>query len=81
MKKLSIVAVILTALVSCKKETKTVTQIDPKTGEVIAKFDFSQLTKQNTKGEDDVLNGIAFKGNNMLVTGKNWSKIYEVKIE
>lgn len=56
-------------------------KIDPKTGEVIAKFDFSQLTKQNTKGEDDVLNGIAFKGNNMLVTGKNWSKIYEVKIE
>jgi glutamine cyclotransferase len=56
-------------------------KIDPKTGEVIGKFDFSKLTKQNTKGEDDVLNGIAFKGNNMLVTGKNWSKIYEVKIE
>lgn len=56
-------------------------KIDPKTGEVLGKFDFSELTKQNTKGEDDVLNGIAFKGNNMLVTGKNWSKIYEVKIE
>lgn len=35
MKKLSIVAVILTALVSCKKETKTVTQIDPKTGDTV----------------------------------------------
>lgn len=56
-------------------------KINPKTGEVLGKFDFSELTKQNTKGEDDVLNGIAFKGNNMLVTGKNWSKIYEVKIE
>lgn len=56
-------------------------KIDPKTGEVIGKFDFSAIAKQNTKGEDDVLNGIAFKGNNMLVTGKNWSKIYEVKIE
>jgi hypothetical protein len=44
-------------------------------------FDFSTLVSQNTKGEDDVLNGIAFKGNNMLVTGKNWSKLYEVKIE
>ena len=30
---------------------------------------------------DDVLNGIAFKGENMLVTGKKWDKIYEVKIK
>lgn len=35
MKKLSIVAVILTTLISCKKETKTVTQVDPKTGDTI----------------------------------------------
>lgn len=26
------------------------------------------------------LMGFAFKGENMLVTGKNWDKIYEVKI-
>lgn len=35
MKKLSVIAIILTALVSCKKETKTVTQIDPKTGDTV----------------------------------------------
>ncbi|WP_312901102.1 glutaminyl-peptide cyclotransferase, partial [Chryseobacterium taichungense] len=34
-----------------------------------------------TKGSDDVLNGIAFKGDNMLVTGKNWPKIYEVAVK
>ena len=56
-------------------------KIDPKTGEVVGKFDFSLLATQNTKGTDDVLNGIAFKGDNMLITGKNWSKIYEVKIK
>lgn len=56
-------------------------KINPKTGEVTGKIDFSALTKQNTKGEDDVLNGIAFKGENMLVTGKYWSKIYEVKLK
>lgn len=56
-------------------------KIDPKTGEVVGKFDFSLLATQNTKGTDDVLNGIAFKGDHMLVTGKNWSKIYEVKIK
>ena len=56
-------------------------KIDPKTGEVVAKLDFTLLAAQNTKGSDDVLNGIAFKGDNMLVTGKNWSKIYEIKIK
>ena len=35
-------------------------KIDPKTGEVVGKFDFTALVKQNTKGEDDVLNGIAY---------------------
>jgi glutamine cyclotransferase len=30
---------------------------------------------------EHVLNGIAFKGENMLITGKNWSKIYEIAIK
>ncbi|SHK04260.1 glutaminyl-peptide cyclotransferase [Epilithonimonas mollis] len=53
-------------------------QINPANGEVTGIMDFTNIVKQNTTGNDDVLNGIAFKGNNMLVTGKNWSKIYEV---
>lgn len=56
-------------------------KINPANGEVIGKFDFSQLSEKHTKGEDDVLNGIAFKGDNMLVTGKNWPTIYEVAIK
>ncbi|QIG90560.1 glutaminyl-peptide cyclotransferase [Chryseobacterium sp. POL2] len=56
-------------------------KINPKNGEVVGKFDFTNIAKENTTGTDDVLNGIAFKGDNMLVTGKNWSKIYEVKIK
>lgn len=56
-------------------------KINPKNGEVVGKFDFTEISKDNTKGTDDVLNGIAFKGENMLVTGKNWPKIYEVKIK
>lgn len=54
-------------------------KIDPKNGEVVGKFNFETLTKQHTKGSDDVLNGIAFKGENMIITGKNWPKMYEVK--
>jgi len=56
-------------------------KINPANGEVVGKFDFSDIAKKNTKGENDVLNGIAFKGDNMLVTGKNWPTIYEVAIK
>ena len=55
-------------------------KIDPKTGEVAAKFDFSEIAAKHTVNTDAVLNGIAFKGDHMLVTGKNWPVIYEVEI-
>lgn len=58
-----------------------VLKINPENGEVVAKIDFSEIYKKHTKGQDDVLNGIAFKGENMLITGKNWDKIYEIKIK
>ncbi len=57
-------------------------KINPKTGEAVGKFDFTKITEENTKEDKEhVLNGIAFKGENMLVTGKNWPKIYEVAIK
>ena len=57
-------------------------KINPLTGEVVGTFDFTQLTKENDQGDSEhVLNGIAFKGENMLVTGKNWPKIYEVQFK
>lgn len=56
-------------------------KINPANGEVVGKFDFSEIAKKHTTNEDDVLNGIAFKGENMLVTGKYWDKIYEVVIK
>ncbi|WP_042722931.1 glutaminyl-peptide cyclotransferase [Flavobacterium sp. B17] len=57
-------------------------KINPRTGETVGKFDFTKITEENTKDDKEhVLNGIAFKGENMLVTGKNWPKIYEVAIQ
>lgn len=56
-------------------------KINPKNGEVVGKFDFTAIAKNHTKGADDVLNGIAFKGDNMIITGKNWDKMYEVAIK
>ena len=57
-------------------------KINPANGEVVGKFDFSKLADPFTDVDSEhVLNGIAFKGDNMLVTGKNWSKIYEVALK
>lgn len=57
-------------------------KINPVTGETVGKFDFTKITEENTKNDSEsVLNGIAFKGDHMLVTGKKWSKIYEVAIK
>jgi glutamine cyclotransferase len=62
--------------------TPYILKIDPATGEVVGKFDFTEITGKNTQDNSEhVLNGIAFKGENMLVTGKNWTKIYEVAIK
>lgn len=58
-----------------------VLKINPANGEVVGKFDFTAIAEKHNKGTDDVLNGIAFKGDNMLITGKNWPKIYEVAIK
>lgn len=61
-------------------------KINPETGEVVSKIDFTKIAEENKSGNaeadrDNVLNGIAFKGDNMLVTGKRWNKIYEVSLK
>ena len=56
-------------------------KINPANGEVVAKMDLSEIAKKHTTNTDDVLNGITFKGDNMLVTGKNWDKMYEIKLK
>jgi glutamine cyclotransferase len=58
-------------------------KIDPATGNVVAKMDLSALIKQEklTNPNAEHLNGIAYnpQTNKVYVTGKNWSKIYEVQ--
>lgn len=58
-------------------------KINPKNGEVVGKIDLSEIVNKIPLNEDkeNVLNGIAFKGDHMLITGKNWSKIYEIAIK
>jgi glutamine cyclotransferase len=57
--------------------------INPKNGEVEGVIDFSGL-KEKVKDHNglDVLNGIAYsdKRQTFFITGKNWSKLFEIKI-
>jgi len=60
--------------------------INPNTGKVEGVIDLRELKKEILKeqqlDEDEVLNGIAFdkENNRLFVTGKHWSKLYEIEI-
>lgn len=58
--------------------------IDPKTGAVEGVINLSDLKKQVTPHPQlDVLNGIAYnpKTKTIFVTGKNWDKMFEIRVK
>jgi glutamine cyclotransferase len=61
--------------------TDRIAIIAPSTGTVTAWLDLAQLHAPSRQGED-VLNGIAYDagGNRLFVTGKLWSRLYEIKV-
>lgn len=63
--------------------TNTIVKIDPNTGDVVGKMDLSDLAYQSKTKNPDALemNGIAYDSisNKVLVTGKLWPTIYEIK--
>lgn len=70
--------------------TDLILKIDTGTGKVVGRADLTTLRQQAgippfTGREDgpDVLNGIAYDatGNRIFITGKNWPKLFEVKLD
>lgn len=62
--------------------TARIVAIDPKSGRVLNNYFANGIVlKSETTANMDVLNGIAFNplNGNFLITGKNWSKLYEVR--
>ena len=60
-----------------------IVKVDPSTGKVIAYIDLSGILPMNDyTNKTDVLNGIAYdsSGDRMFVTGKNWPKLFEIKL-
>lgn len=66
-------------------ETPYVLKIDPATGKVIGRIDLENLQKEAAalRPGADVLNGIAYDSatGQLLVTGKRWPFLYEIKIQ
>lgn len=64
--------------------TNNVVVIDPNTGAVTATIDLSNLLKEKQrKGNEDVLNGIAYdpQTNRIFVTGKYWGKLFQIQLQ
>ena len=65
-------------------QTPYIIRINPATGKVIGKADFSNLVKEvKLKNPDvDYMNGIAYDSvkNKIYITGKLWPNIYEVRL-
>ncbi|MBB4640994.1 glutaminyl-peptide cyclotransferase [Rhizorhapis suberifaciens] len=64
--------------------TPRIARIDPATGEVRGWIDLRGLVEaQGIDDPDAVLNGIAYdaKDDRVFVTGKNWPRLYEIKVE
>lgn len=65
-------------------QTDYIVRIDPRSGEVLGWIDLTGLLPLKERhGDTDVLNGIAYDedSNRLFVTGKQWSKIFEITLK
>jgi glutaminyl-peptide cyclotransferase len=64
--------------------TNWILRIDPHGGQVVGAINMAGLLAPTdfVQGETDVLNGIAYdaKGDRLFVTGKNWPKLFEIRL-
>jgi glutamine cyclotransferase len=60
-----------------------IARIDAGSGQVVAWIDLTSIVSRENHDEEAVLNGIAYDktGDRLFVTGKNWSKVFEIKVE
>jgi glutamine cyclotransferase len=64
-------------------QTDDIIKIEPESGHVVGKMTFPDLLQDNERvPRTDVLNGIAYDSTSktLLITGKRWPKLFEVKL-
>lgn len=64
----------------------TIARIDPATGRVVGWIDLAGISPEDQdedRDQENTLNGIAYDaaGDRIFVTGKNWKKLYEIKLK
>lgn len=59
-----------------------IARINPQSGQVVAWIELQPLVAKEQREAEDVLNGIAYdaKADRLVVTGKNWPEIAEIKV-
>lgn len=60
-----------------------IARIDPKSGNVVGWIDLAGISPDDQRGSTEkTLNGIAYDaaGDRIFVTGKNWKRLYEIKL-
>ena len=67
-----------------KWQTNWIVRIDPSNGHVVGLINLTGLLSPSdiVPGQTDVLNGIAYdaKNDRLFVTGKNWPKLFEIRL-
>ena len=60
-----------------------IARVDPRSGQIVAWIDLNSIVAKEPHREEEVLNGIAYDkaADRLFVTGKKWSKLYEIKVE
>ena len=61
-----------------------IARIDPTSGKLLGWIDLGGISPEDVeRGEENTLNGIAYDaaGDRIFVTGKNWKKLFEIKIK
>ncbi|HQU86834.1 MAG TPA: glutaminyl-peptide cyclotransferase, partial [Pyrinomonadaceae bacterium] len=61
-----------------------IARIDPNTGKLVGWLDLGSISPEDVdRGEENTLNGIAYDeaGDRIFVTGKNWKKLFEIKVK
>jgi glutamine cyclotransferase len=60
-----------------------IARVDPRSGQIVAWIDLSSIAAKEPHREEEVLNGIAYDkaGDRLFLTGKNWSSVFEIKVE
>jgi len=63
-------------------QTYKIARIDPKTGDVVGWIDLTGILNPPDQPGANVLNGIAYDAqrDRLFVTGKNWPKLFEIKL-